>query len=105
MGAHQQVAINALIANGVNHDEAHYRITGKRKKQINDVAGWIVSMTNLFQMSYRYRSNGFNGPNPLTMIDINLMIEDVGCLEWWEVEFLFLIDQLVSNHKSDVAEK
>lgn len=105
VGAHQQVAINTLIANGVNPDEAHYRITGKRKKKINEVPGWIVSMTNLFELSYRYRTNGFNGPNPLTMMDINLMIEDVGCLEWWEVEFLFVFDQLVLNHNSDVVEK
>lgn len=105
VGAHQQVAINTLINNGVNPDDAYYRITGKRKQKINEVPGWIVSMTNLFELSYRYRTNGFNGPNPLTMMDINLMIDDVGRLDWWQIEFLFLIDNLVINHNSDVAEK
>lgn len=105
VGAHQQVAINTLINNGVNPDEAHYRITGKHKTKKAEVPGWIVSMTNLFELSYRYRTNGFNGPNPLTMMDINLMIEDVGRLDWWEIEFLFLIDNLVINHNTDVAEK
>ena len=105
VGAHQQVAINSLINNGVNPDEAHYRITGKRKKKINEVPGWIVAMENLYQLSYRYKTNGFNGPNPLTKMDINLMIDEVGRLDWWEVEFLFLIDSLVMNHNTDVAEK
>ena len=105
VGAHQQIAINTLINNGVNPDDAYYRITGKRKQKINDVPGWIIAMENLYQLSYRYKTNGFNGPNPLTMMDIKLMIEDVGCLEWWEVEFLFLIDALVINHNTDVAEK
>ena len=105
VGAHQQVAINTLINNGVNPDDAYYRITGRRKRKISDVPGWIVSMTNLYELSYRYRTNGFNGPNPLSLADIKQMMEDVGNLEWWEIEFLFLIDQLVSNHNSDVAEK
>lgn len=102
--SHQQVAINTLIKNGVNPDEAHYRITGKKKEKA-EVPGWIVSMTNLFELSYRYKTNGFNGPNPITISDIKQMMEDVGRLDWWEIEFLFLIDQLVSNHNSDVAEK
>jgi hypothetical protein len=46
-----------------------------------------------------------HGPNPLTMMDINLMIDDVGRLDWWQIEFLFLIDNLVLNHNTDVAEK
>jgi hypothetical protein len=105
VSAHQQVAINTLINNGVNPDEAQYRITGKRKQKINDVPGWIIAMENLYQLSYRYKTNGFNGPNPLTMMDINLMIDDVGRLDWWQIEFLFLIDNLVINHNTDVAEK
>jgi hypothetical protein len=39
------------------------------------------------------------------MMDINLMIDDVGRLDWWQIEFLFLIDNLVLNHNTDVAEK
>ena len=105
VGAHQQIAINTLINNGVNPDDAYYRITGKRKQKINEVPGWIIAMENLYQLSYRYKTNGFNGPNPLTMRDINLMIDDVGRLDWWQIEFLFLIDNLVINHNSDVAEK
>ena len=105
VGAHQQIAINTLINNGVSPDDAYYRITGKRKQKINDVPGWIIAMENLYQLSYRYKTNGFNGPNQLTMMDIKLMIEDVGRLDWWEVELLFLIDNLVMNHKTDVAEK
>ena len=104
VGAHQQIAINTLINNGVNPDDAYYRITGKRKKKINEVPGWIVAMENLYQLSYRYKTNGFNGPNPLTMMDINLMIDEVGRLDWWQIEFLILIDSLVLNHNSDVAE-
>lgn len=62
-------------------------------------------LENLYDLSYRYKSNGFIGPNPLTMADIRMMIDDVGKLDWWQIEFLFLIDNLVMNHNSDVAEK
>lgn len=62
-------------------------------------------LENLYDLSYRYKTNGFSGPNPLTMSDIRMMIDDVGKLDWWQIEFLFLIDNLVQSHNSEMMEK
>jgi len=105
VSAHQTAAIKALINSGVAPAIAHERITGKKKVNKSDVPGWIRSMELTYSDLNKYRSFGFNGQNPITMSEIRQLEDEIGPLEWWEVEFLFLIDQLIQSHSAEMSEK
>ncbi len=86
-----------LISQGVSEEDAHKRITGKSKPKPDDVPGWITSIESTYLNVLKYKSNGMNGPNPLTMTDIKLMEQDVGYLTWWERDWLIMVDDVVMN--------
>lgn len=97
VNSHHQMVIKMLISQGVSEDEAHKRITGKGKPKQDDVPGWITSIESTYINCLKYKSNGMNGPNPLTMMDIKGFEQDVGRLTWWEKDWLIMIDDLVMS--------
>lgn len=105
VSAHQTAAIKALVNSGIEPSIAHERITGKKKVNKSHVPGWIRSMELTYSDLNKYRSFGFNGQNPITMSEIRQLEEEIGPLEWWEIEFLFLIDQLIQRHSAEMSEK
>lgn len=105
VSAHQTAAIKALVNSGVDPSIAHARITGKKKKNKSDVPGWVRSMELTYSDLNKYRSFGFNGQNPISMSEIRQLEDEIGPLDWWEIEFLFLIDQLIQSHSAEMSEK